>query len=201
MQASGVVSSESEEHDPVTDAREQEIAWIDAARQHPQYFAPLYERYATSVYRYCYRHTQNVEMSNDLTAQIFVRAIERLEQYQPRPGATFRSWLFAIARNMVTDSFRRTRTTYPIEPHQTWLADPDPGPEDIALHRSELDALLSILHELPERQQSIIQLRLAGLTTNEIADVLRMTQGAVKSAQTRAYVRIRALMAPPSGEL
>lgn len=200
MQASRIKLSETED-EPMPDAREEELSWIADARKHPRHFSPLYERYATQVYRYCYRQTQNVDMANDLTAQIFVRAIERIHQYRPRPGATFSSWLFTIARNMVTDYFRRSRPTRPIEDHEMWLADTDPGPEEIAVHRSELNALLDILHQLPERQQSIIQLRLAGLTTHEIADVLNMTQSAVKSAQTRAYTSIRALMAPRPGEL
>lgn len=199
MQASRIKLSEAKE-EPIPDAREEELSWIADARKHPRYFSPLYERYATQVYWYCYRQTQNVDIANDLTAQIFVRAIERIHQYRPSSGATFRSWLFAIARNMVTDSFRRSRPTVPIEDHEMWLADTDPGPEEIAVHRSELDALLDILHKLSERQQSIIQLRLTGLTTNEIADVLDMTQSAVKSEQTRAYTNIRALMAPRSGE-
>ncbi|HWV24016.1 MAG TPA: sigma-70 family RNA polymerase sigma factor [Thermomicrobiales bacterium] len=183
----------------MTDTADQELRWIVAACNNPRDFAPLYQRYATQIYRYCYRHVGNAEVANDLTAQIFVRAIERLHQFRPRPGATFRSWLFAIARNLVADSWRRSRPTRPIDDHESALSDPDPGPEEIAVHRAELDELLAILHELPERQQSIIQLRLAGLTTNEIADVLGVTQGAVKSAQTRAYATIRALMAPPSG--
>lgn len=189
-----------EDEDPVTGAREQELTWIDKAREDARHFAPLYERYATQVYRYCYRQTTNQEIANDLTAQVFLRAIEKLDRYQPRPGATFRSWLFAIARNMVTDSFRRSKPTRPFDDHEAWIPDGDPGPEEIAVHRSELDELLSILHRLSGRQQSIIQLRLSGLTSNEIADVLGMTQSAVKSAQTRAYTSIRALMAPRSGE-
>lgn len=189
-----------EDEDPVTDAREQELRWIAAAREHPRHFAPLYERYATPVYRYCYRQTRNAETADDITAQIFLRAIEKLDQFRPRPGATFRSWLFAIARNMVTDSWRRVKPTRPFYDHEAWLPDPAPGPEEIAVHRSELGDLLDILHELPERQQAIIQLRLSGLNTNEIADALDMTQGAVKSAQTRAYASIRVLMAPRSGE-
>lgn len=200
MGAVRIQQSATEDERPMTDAAEQERRRIVAAREHPRHFAPLYERYATQIYRYCYRHTGNAEIATDFTAQIFVRAIERLHQFHPRPGATFRSWLFAIARNKVTDSWRRSRPTRPFEDHESMLSDPDPGPEEIAVHRSELDDLLAILHQLSGRQQGIIQLRLAGLTTNEIADVLGITQGAVKSAQTRAYASIRALLAPPSGE-
>lgn len=80
-----------------------EERWIAAARLDPRAFAPLYNRYALAIYRFCYRKVGDVEVANDLTAQVFVKAIERLDRYAPKPGATFRSWLFAIARNTVTD--------------------------------------------------------------------------------------------------
>lgn len=200
MMALRFESSSTQGEDPESDTREQENAWLAAARRHPRHFEPLYERYATQVYRYCYRQTGNQETANDLTAQVFVRALEKLEQYRPRRGATFRSWLFTIARNLVTDSHRRSRPTRPFDDHEAWMPDPDPGPEEIAVHRSELDELLSILHLLSGGQQAIIQLRLAGLTTSEIANVLGMNQSAVKSAQTRAYAKIRTLLPPRHGE-
>src|SRR5699024_10012596 len=80
-----------------------ELAWIAAARDDPRAFAPLYDRYAVPIYRFCFRKVGDPDVANDLTAQIFVRAIERIDRYQARPGATFRSWLFTIARNMITD--------------------------------------------------------------------------------------------------
>jgi len=93
-----------------------EEAWIAAARHDPRAFAPLYDRYATAIYRFCYRKVGDPDVANDLTAQVFVKAIERLDRYQPRAGATFRSWLFAIARNTITDRWRRHRPTHPLDP-------------------------------------------------------------------------------------
>jgi RNA polymerase sigma factor (sigma-70 family) len=56
-----------------------------------------------------------------------------------------------------------------------------------------------VLDHLPDSHRDIIELRLAGLTTNEVADALGLTQSAVKSAQSRAYKRLRELLAPPEG--
>lgn len=58
-----------------------------------------------------------------------------------------------------------------------------------------------MLDRLPENHRDIIELRLAGLTTNEVADALGMTQSAVKSAQSRAYKRLRDLLSPPEGAI
>jgi RNA polymerase sigma-70 factor (ECF subfamily) len=178
-----------------------ELACVNAARGDPAAFAPLYERYAVPVYRYCYRRTGDEELANDLTARIFVRAIEKLHQFRPMPGATFRSWLFTIARSILTDHWRRIRPVPLSDEGESWLQDSDPGPEEIAVHRSQMRELRRVLGELPDRQREVVELRLAGLTTTEIAAAMEMTVAGVKSAQTRAYSRIRELMNTRPGDV
>lgn len=181
--------------------RSDELSWIEAAQRDPVAFAPLYERYAVPVYRYCYRRTGDEELANDLTARIFVRAIEKLHQFRPVPGATFRSWLFTIARSILTDHWRRIRPVPLSDEGESWLEDSDPGPEEIAVHRSQMRELRRVLGELPHRQREVVELRLAGLTTAEIAPAMGMTVAGVKSAQTRAYSRIRELMSSRAGDV
>ena len=176
-----------------------EAAWIEAARTDPRAFAPLYDRYAEPIYRFCYRKVGDPDIANDLTAQIFTCAIERIDRYKHREGATFRSWIFTLARNTITDRWRRTRPTRPLDPVVDTLADQDPGPEEHALHRDELSQLLAVLDQLPDNQRDIIELRLSGLTTMEVGDTLGMSRPAVKSAQSRAYKRLRDLLTPPEG--
>lgn len=167
------------------------------ARVHaPADFAPLYDRYVEPVYRYCLRRVSNPDLAADLTSVIFTRAIEALPRFRPNPnGGTFRSWLFTIAHNVVVDAYRAQRPTGAMPPDPP---DHDPGPEDHAVHNDEFDRLLAVLHQLPEQHRQIIELRLAGLTTTEIAGSLQLTRAAVKSAQTRAYARLRDLLAAPS---
>lgn len=170
---------------------EEEQRLIALARIDRAAFAPLYEIYALQVYRLCYRKVRNVELANDLTAAIFVRVLERLDQYRPKPGATFRGWLFTIARNVVFDEFRARRPTEPFDLSRHDRDDASRTPEQWAIHRSEMESLLDVVATLPERQQQIIHLRAAGLTTPEIATAMDTTVAAVKSAQSRAYAAIR----------
>jgi RNA polymerase sigma-70 factor (ECF subfamily) len=190
------------DHNEVTRPPEafDEIAWVEAAKSDPVAFAAIYERYATPVYRYCFRQTGDPDLANDLTARIFVRAIEKLHQFSPRPGATFRSWIFAIARNVITDHWRRHRPIPLDQEREGELEDRDPGPEELAVHRSEIAELRRMLERLPIRQREIVELRLAGLTTDEIASAMEMTVAGVKSAQTRAYSKIRELMTNRAGD-
>ncbi len=188
---------DSDERTEDHDAAEQ--AWIDASRHDPRAFAPLYERYAPAIYRFCYRKVGDTEQANDLTAQVFVKAIERIHRYSPRKNATFRSWLFTIARNTITDGWRRHRPTTDIEPVAGILVDGDRGPEHLAIEREGNVAVNRLLEELPKNQRAVVELRLAGLSTREIQSTLSMSESAVKSSQHRAYRRLRELVSLAEG--
>jgi RNA polymerase sigma-70 factor (ECF subfamily) len=165
----------------------------------PQAFAPLYRTYVDPVYRYCYRRVSDPDRAADLTATIFTRALEALPRFKASDpgGGTFRAWLFTIAHNAVVDSHRQHRITGEMPQDRQ---DPEPGPEDRAVHRDEFDRLLAVLDRIPEQHRQIIELRLSGLTSAEIANVLALSKAAVKSAQTRAYARLRELLAAPDPE-
>ena len=180
-------------------SRDDEARLIAAALLDPASFAPLYERHSPDIYRYCYVRLGLREPADDLTARVFIRAIERLHQYRPKPGATFRSWLFAIARNMLADEWRR-RKDIRLLPDQVDLTHDDyPGPEAVAVHRSEMDRLRAALASLPERQQDVIELRMVGFTSPEIADALGVSVAAVKSAQSRAYRSLKEKLSASKG--
>jgi RNA polymerase sigma-70 factor (ECF subfamily) len=176
-----------------------EETWVLAARQDPRAFAPLYDRYAQPIYRFCYRKVGDVDLANDLTAQVFVKAIERLDRYQPRPGASFKSWLFAIARNTVTDAWRRQKPTTDVEALIEVLEDDAPSPERRAIEAEDQLRVDHLLAQLPTTQRTLVELRLAGMTTKELMATLNMSESAIKSAQHRAYRRLRDLVRATEG--
>jgi RNA polymerase sigma-70 factor (ECF subfamily) len=184
-----------------------EFAVITAAKADPRAFAPLYHAYAPAILRYCQRQLGHAELANDATAQTFTKAIAALGRFDTsasgnNPGATFRSWLFTIAHNVIVDLHRRNRRHLSLdnEPTSTWLhaskrlTDPATSPEDQAIASERAQRLHAMLAALPERQRRIVELRLAGLSGIEIAASMGMTHGAVKSAQARAYSTLRDLL-------
>lgn len=74
------------------------------------------------------------------------------------------------------------------------IEDQGESPESIALNSTEQDEVRALLRELPDTQRQILELRLAGLTGKEIADVLGRTHASVKIAQVRAYRTLRDLL-------
>jgi RNA polymerase sigma-70 factor (ECF subfamily) len=196
----GTVGQFTEERpDQVMNAREIEI--IELARTDPRAFAPLYEQYYSQVHGYCLRRLGHREMAADATTQVFIRAIANLSKFRQSGSGTssFRGWLFTIAHNIVIDTTRRSRKHYSLDSSEVvdrpensaWLHDPQPGPEAVAVDAEERIRVRKLLDRLPERQRRIVELRMSGLNGIEIAETLRMSHSAVKSAQFRAYTALR----------
>lgn len=169
-----------------------EQTMVERAQQDRAFFEPIYQRYSGSVYRLCLRATGDPDLADDLTARVFLTVIERINAYHPKANSTFRSWLHVVAMNTVRDHWRRTNRIHPLFDRQIEIADEDHGPEEIAIHRIQLAELRAALNSLNERHRTIIELRLSGLTSVEIAAAMGITLAALKSAQTRAYANIRA---------
>lgn len=155
-------------------------------------FAALYDRYLGPIYRYCFSRLGTKEAAEDATGLIFTKALDGLTSCR---DGHFRSWLFAIARNVVVDAHRSARPAEPLEAAAE-LPDPSPSPDDLALRADDGRTVRALLTQLTPEQREIVELRLAGLTGPEIAQALGRTHAAVRVAQFRAYTRLRSLLHP-----
>lgn len=185
-------------------SQDNDLAHVLAAQQDLRAFAPLYERYQPIVYHYCLRRLSHPEVAADATSIVFTRAVAALPKFRPDPkreGSTFRSWLFTIAHNVIVDQHRRARPAISLDQHDddgegvgARLVSNLATPEEHMLRIDDADRVRHWLDHLPERQRSIVELRLAGLSGEEIARTLGMSLSAVKSAQFRAYATLRAII-------
>lgn len=165
-------------------------AIVAAAQVDRAAFAPLYTRYVDSVFRFCYRRLGNRAAAEDATSRVFERALAALPNYQKGP---FRAWLFTIARNTVIDLHRTSRDHQSLDA-AVEMTDGRPGPEETSVSRSESAWIRDLLAHLTPDQQQIVELRLAGLSDREIADVLGRSHGSIRTAQHRALQRLRTLL-------
>jgi RNA polymerase sigma factor (sigma-70 family) len=171
----------------IDEAREYDRSLAERAQYSPDAFGTLYQRYLDGIYAYCARRVRSQQAAEDLTSTVFERAFTRLDSYR---GGSFRAWLFRIAHNAVTDHYRRRRNLVPWEPHMSG-SDDDPTPEDHAIANDEQAQLHDLMESLTEDQRQVVELRLAGLTGTEIADVVDRSPDAVKMLQYRALERMR----------
>ena len=134
------------------------------------------------------------ETAAEATGQVFLKAFTALPTYRPTRRGSFRSWLFAIAHNACIDALRRHRPHAALDAAGD-IAGADPGPEDRALAADERRSVAALLARLTPDQRRVVELRLAGLTGQEVADALGLSLSAVKAAQLRAYARLRRILA------
>ena len=151
-------------------------------------FAALYRDHVDLVYRYCRHRLGSSEDAEDATSQIFLKALSAFSTQ--REPALFRSWLFCIAHNQIADVYRGGHPRADLAEAEL-LPTAGQTPEEEALDAVEIDEVHALLRALPVEQRRVIELRLVGLNTGEIAQVLDKTQAAVRMTQSRAIARLR----------
>ncbi|GAA3102426.1 RNA polymerase sigma factor [Streptosporangium carneum] len=164
-------------------------------------FAALFAAYRGLVFSTALRLCGRWADAEDLTAEAFLRAYRALCGYDRERVARLRSraWLMTIVMNVWRNSLRtearRPPTTLLEEPVET--PDPHEGVEEAAVRRETGDELAGLLGLLPEDQRAAVVLRhVVDLPVGEIAVVLGLPQGTVKSHISRGLQRLRALTTP-----
>lgn len=165
------------------------------AKHDPAEFEPLYLRYRDSVLAYCYRKLGDRDEAEEAASTAVVAALRGLATYQEH-GNSFRSWLFTIVHNEIALRLR-TRIRHPEEPIEAAAAiiDLSRTPEELAILADDQLRLAALLSVLSTRERNVIELRLANLSTAEIARVLEISPQNVRTTQCRAIARLRTVFA------
>lgn len=163
------------------DLPQDEAMLIEQARRDPQAFAALYHAYLSSVYRYLHHRVGNPRDAEDLTAQVFMEALEGLLAERYREGGKFVGWLFTIARHKLID-FYRQHPPLPLDEYipstRDFLAGIESGDD-----RSRVAHLLA---QLDEDKRELLRLRfIAQLSFAEIAAMDGRSEAAVKMSVYR----------------
>jgi RNA polymerase sigma-70 factor (ECF subfamily) len=147
-------------------------------------FAQLVARYRAPLIGYVYGLTGQREDAEELAQEAFCRVWQKLPTLR-QPDRVV-SWLYRVAHNLAVSSGRRPRpVTLPAEPP---AAGPDRADPTLDVHRA--------VAELPEAFRVVVSLRhFAGLSHEEIARTLGVPAGTVRSRLSRAYDRLRPLLA------
>ncbi len=166
-----------------------------AQRGEADAFAALYAAYAPEVERYLWRRLGRRDdgLSEDLTAEVFLRAYERLDRYVDR-GLPFAAWLYRLARNLLIDHLRAAPR------HAADSLDRAPEVVEVADRAAARDAgqvldhltLGPALARLTPDQRRALELRfLEDLPTADVAAILGKTEDGVKKLQARGLAQLR----------
>lgn len=153
-------------------------------------FDDLYQQYYPRVLGYLRFRTGTVDVAEELVSLVFERALTHFADLQV-PGAAG-AWLFRIARNCVSDYFRRHQSDLSLDALVAGNHPCERSPEEVIVAREERRLLLTQLNQLSEREREVIGLKfVACLHNREIARVLHMPEGTVSSLLHRALARLR----------
>ena len=174
---------------------------VRRAQRHAAAFGPLYLRYRDRVLKYCLYRLGDLPEAEDAASTVFVNALRGITNVHDDDTA-FRPWLFRIAHNEVVDRYKRRALRPEIAlAAADDLVAPEPSPEEAAITVEALGRLRTLLGGLSPRERAVLELRLADLTTGEIAAALGITEGSVWTAQSRGLAKVRVAMGVRTGSV
>ena len=157
----------------------------EAKAGNPEAFARLYDAYVERVTRYVYFRVSEAIDTEDLVAQVFLKAWENLDRYK-MGTSPFIAWLYTIARNLVIDHYRTKKNILPLEEAIALPSDME-MPDEEAQTRFDLQAMRDALQFLTsDQQQALILKYIAGLPNDSIAKIMKKQEGTVRGLQMRA---------------
>jgi RNA polymerase sigma-70 factor (ECF subfamily) len=156
-------------------------------------FAVLYRAYIQAIYRFVLLRVSNPALAEDLTAEVFMKAVNGLPKYSYR-GLPFGAWLFRIARDRVVDYYRQTARR-PIAELDERLASDLPDPGRAAEQAEILASLADAISQLTEEQREVIQFRfMEDWSLDDTARMMNKSVNAIKALQHRALNTLNRLL-------
>jgi RNA polymerase sigma-70 factor (ECF subfamily) len=156
----------------------------------PEAFGLLYDRYCDRIHRFVYRRLKDRESAEDVTAEVFFKALKAIDGYRPAT-APFSAWLYRIAGNAVIDHVRARKATVSLDAAMDATDRATPVDEQ-AMNRLEVAKVWEAIDCLTQAQRTAVLLRLErDLPIAEIAGRMNRSEGAVKLLLHRGLAAVR----------
>jgi RNA polymerase sigma-70 factor (ECF subfamily) len=178
--------------------------WRVQTRNDESAFALLVRRWEGPIQRLCVRMTGDTGQGEDLAQEAFIRVYAKRKDY--RQAGKFSTWLWRIALNLCHDALRRRsrRDELSLEviggesggAAEIFVA-PDPGPDHSTMEQERGESVRRALMQLSEPYRTVLVLRhYEDLKFREIAEVLEVPEGTVKSRMAEALTQMNRLLKP-----
>lgn len=179
--------------------RGEELELIQRAQKgDKQAISELYRLHVDLIYRYIWARVKDDSLSEDLTAQVFLKALEGLPSYRPS-ARPFVAWLYRIAYARIVDHWRRLKRRVEV-PLEESLPSREPRPEELLEYEADWTTAMELLAQLTDDQQDVLILRFIGeMSLADVADTIGKTVGATKALQYRALASLARLLGEQKG--
>jgi RNA polymerase sigma-70 factor (ECF subfamily) len=163
---------------------------IEAAKQNPEHFGPLYDKYYKQIFGYIYQRMDCKDSAFDLTSQVFLKALTNIEKYEYK-GVPFASWLYRIAHSEVMQSFRTKKNLRTINADISDLRNICEEVEQEYMEEYK-SVLMTVIKNLPEDDVQLIELRFFEKRPfKEIAEILSLTETNAKVKLYRILEKVK----------
>ncbi len=178
-----------------SDRNQDEHQLVEDAQRDARAFAALYAHTFERVYAYVLRRSRSREEAEDLTADVYQRALAKLGSFEWR-GTPFIAWLYRIAANLLAD---RARHDAPVG-RDAGEAPSEAVDERAAAEIERRALVFELVAKLPADQRRVIELRFGEeKSLREAARALQRSEGAIKQLQLRALQNLRGLLEGENG--
>ncbi len=165
-----------------------ELDLVARARSDPLAFGILYRRHHRIIWAYLVRRTGRAADADDLVADVFLLALERIHRFQPR-GVPFVHWLYGIATRLANRHIERASRRGSVPPREC------SEPSDKLARDESWWRVRAALDSLPADRQAVVVLHyLEGLTHRQIALALGVREGTIRSRLARGVRGLRAAL-------
>ncbi len=163
---------------------------------HKRHFAKFYETYVDRIYKFVfYRVGGNKALAQDLTQDVFLKAFEAFDRYDPTVSEV--SWLYTIARNHLINTHAKTRPGVDLEEVEgtKWVSQDF---RQVFASRHDEQKLLAAINQLSAEEAKLVRMKyLEGWTFDDLEEVFDKKSGALRVQATRALKKLKALLKNP----
>lgn len=165
---------------------------IEAAKQNPDFFGGLYDRYFEQIYLFIFKRVQDEAVAGDVCQKAFMKAMANIGKYEDR-GRPFTAWLYRIASNECNLYFRSKKKMMTVEIEdkhvKTVMLEIKIGDEN---DQSDQDKLMKVLSNLQPEYAEIVELRFfMHYSFKEIAEFYEISEASAKMRLYRILDRVK----------
>ncbi len=153
----------------------------------------IYQEYKKDVYYFLYHLSQNKDVSEDLTSEVFLQAIRSLPSF--KGDSTIKTWLLGIAKYKWFEYVKKEKRTRSINEKLVYtINEVDYFCEDTISDRQTIERILELLAMETEKSKTVVLMRTEGFSFHEIANELSISESSARVIDFRTRKKIKQLL-------
>ncbi|HEX3629708.1 MAG TPA: sigma-70 family RNA polymerase sigma factor [Candidatus Dormibacteraeota bacterium] len=169
---------------------------VEHAKEDPEAFGALYDRYFPQIYRFAYSRVRDQSLAEDVTSEVFFKALRNIKRYT-YSGHPFSSWLYQITLNAVADHYRGAAGKEVELEEGADMPSQAPAVVDEVVRRDRSRRVWAAINQLPQQQRTAMILKFSeDKKIEDIAVIMGKSAGAVKLLLHRGVERLRRELPP-----